>query len=210
MQHPTLILEAVADYELWFWHAHFDLPGALNDINVLHRSDVFDELSSGQGPEVKFTVNGNEYNMGYYLADGIYPSWATLIKGIHAPVGLKHKHFTMMQSAYRKDVERAFGVLQAWYHIVKQSSRLWSHAILCNIMKCCIILHNMTIEDERGQALPQDYEGATHPTYLQGRAAQLIADLIARYRQIRSKETHSSLLDDLVEHVWQHVPQREW
>jgi hypothetical protein len=35
----------------------------------------------GNAPEVHFTVNNNDYNMGYYLADDIYPPWATLISG---------------------------------------------------------------------------------------------------------------------------------
>lgn len=29
---PTVILEAVASYDLWIWHALLGLPGALNDI----------------------------------------------------------------------------------------------------------------------------------------------------------------------------------
>ncbi|KAL6205172.1 hypothetical protein ACLB2K_022434 [Fragaria x ananassa] len=32
---PTIILEAVASYNLWIWHAFFGLPGSHNDINVL-------------------------------------------------------------------------------------------------------------------------------------------------------------------------------
>jgi len=38
---PTLILEAVATEDLRIWHAYFGLPGSHNDINVLHRSNVF-------------------------------------------------------------------------------------------------------------------------------------------------------------------------
>ena len=79
---PTIILEAVAGPNLWIWHAFFGLPGSLNDINVPHRSHVFDDLAAGKGPPVSFSVNGNDYDMGYYLADGIYPDWATLVKGI--------------------------------------------------------------------------------------------------------------------------------
>ena len=41
---PTIILEAVASYDLWIWHAFFGLPGSLNDINILDRSPVFQEL----------------------------------------------------------------------------------------------------------------------------------------------------------------------
>ena len=44
---PKIILEAVASYDLWIWHAFFGLPGSHNDINVLERSSVFTLLSEG-------------------------------------------------------------------------------------------------------------------------------------------------------------------
>jgi hypothetical protein len=52
---------------------------------VLHRSVAFDNLAQGSAPEVHYTVNGNDYIMGYYLADDIYPRWATLISGYSSP-----------------------------------------------------------------------------------------------------------------------------
>ena len=53
--------------------------------------------------------------------------------------------------AYWKDVERAFGVLQARFAIVCGSARFFFPETLQNIMKACIILHNMIIEDERDE-----------------------------------------------------------
>jgi hypothetical protein len=47
----------------------------------------------GQAPWVQFSVNGNEYNTGYYLADGIYPQWAAFIKTISLPQTDKQKLF---------------------------------------------------------------------------------------------------------------------
>jgi hypothetical protein len=67
---PTIVLEAVATYDLWIWHAFFGMPGSHNDINVLDRSPLFADLTSGRAPSVTFTVNGQECDMGYYLADG--------------------------------------------------------------------------------------------------------------------------------------------
>jgi hypothetical protein len=32
---PTIILEAMASQDLWIWHVFFEMPGSLNDINVL-------------------------------------------------------------------------------------------------------------------------------------------------------------------------------
>ncbi|XP_050242112.1 uncharacterized protein LOC126691075 [Quercus robur] len=49
---PTIVLEAVASYDLWIWHAFFGLPGSNNDINVLERSPIFSELEQGRGPAV--------------------------------------------------------------------------------------------------------------------------------------------------------------
>ena len=34
---PTIILEVVASQDLWIWHAFFEPPSTLNDINVLDR-----------------------------------------------------------------------------------------------------------------------------------------------------------------------------
>ena len=90
---PTIILKAVASQDLWIWHAFFGLPGSLNDINVLHRSPVFTLLANGHAPLVNYIINGHEYRMGYYLADGIYPNGSTFVKTIPCPQGLKKKHF---------------------------------------------------------------------------------------------------------------------
>ncbi|WVZ81224.1 hypothetical protein U9M48_028623 [Paspalum notatum var. saurae] len=91
---PTMILEAVAGPDRWIWHCNFGAPGLLNDINVLHRSSLFDDLLTGNAPNVEYTINGKTYNMGYYLGDGIYPNWATIIKGIPIPISDKQKLFT--------------------------------------------------------------------------------------------------------------------
>ena len=109
----TIILEAVADHETWIWHAFFGMPGSCNDINVLQRSPLFAKLANGESPPVEFQANNRTYNMGYYLADGIYPKWATFLKPVVAPQGKKEVDFHSTQAAVRKDVERAFGILQA-------------------------------------------------------------------------------------------------
>ncbi|XP_010421049.1 PREDICTED: uncharacterized protein LOC104706547 [Camelina sativa] len=110
---PTIVLEAVASQDLWIWHAFFGPPGTLNDINVLDCSPVFDDILEGRAPRVSYVVNGHQYEMAYYLTDGIYPKWATFIQSITLPCGRKAKLFAQCQEACRKDVERAFGVLQA-------------------------------------------------------------------------------------------------
>ncbi|XP_020272717.1 uncharacterized protein LOC109847898 [Asparagus officinalis] len=119
----TIILEAVADYDLWIWHAYFGMPGTNNDINVLESSNLFSNLAQCIAPLAHYVIQGKEYNMGYYLADGIYPKWATIVQTIQQPQGRKKKYFAMKQEACRKDVQRAFGVLQSRFAIVAGSAR---------------------------------------------------------------------------------------
>jgi hypothetical protein len=81
------------------------------------------KLAEGEALEVNYTINGYNYTMGYYLAHGIYPQWATFVKTIRRPRDNKAKYFTAAQEAIRKDVERDFGVLQARFAIVRLLTR---------------------------------------------------------------------------------------
>ena len=51
---PTIILEIMALYDLWIWHAFFGLRGSHNDINVLEQFSVFSELVEGCAPLVNY------------------------------------------------------------------------------------------------------------------------------------------------------------
>ncbi|XP_062224426.1 uncharacterized protein LOC133922928 [Phragmites australis] len=201
---PTIILEAVASQDLWIWHAFFGMPGSLNDINVLHRSHLLNNLAAGVAPQVQYSINGHAYTMGYYLADGIYPEWATFVKPIPCPVGRKRQHFVVQQAALRKDVERAFGVLQARFPIVRGATRIWDEETLHNIMTACIIMHNMIIEDERPDGdVEHVYDGAGVPVEPSRNLTPTLEAFAHRYGMITSRHGHHQLHDDLVEHLWQ-------
>ncbi|GJX36696.1 zinc finger, CCHC-type containing protein [Tanacetum coccineum] len=113
-KYPIIMLEAVADQRLWIWHAYFGVPGENNDLNVLYGSPLFDDELADTAPECPFVVNGHTYRKGYYLADGIYPAWSTFVKTFPVARDEKSLKFKRVQEAARKDIERAFGVLQGF------------------------------------------------------------------------------------------------
>jgi hypothetical protein len=203
---PTIILEAVASKDLWIWHAFFGMPGSHNDINVLQRSPLFARLAEGQAPEVNYTINGHDYIMGYYLADGIYPSWATFIKTIPEPQGNKKKYFALAQESCRKDVERAFGVLQARFAIVRGPARFWDDDTLSLIMRACVIMHNMIIEDERDEEDDFNYDVVGENVKISHDSTPELEEFIQNYKNIKDQQIHMQLKDDLGEHLWQNHP----
>ena len=73
---------------------------------------------------------------------------STFVKTIPSSRGHKNKLFAKAQKANRKNVERAFGVLQARFAIVHGPARFFHSETLQDIMKACVILHNMIVEDE--------------------------------------------------------------
>ena len=203
---PTIILEAVASYDLWIWHAFFGLPGSLNDINVLDRSPVFQELYDDRVPKCEYVVNGHQYNIGYYLSDGIYPKWATFVKTIPLPQGPKRKLFAERQESVRKDVERAFGVLQARFAIVRGPARLMDQNEIGTIMRACVILHNMIVEDERDNyELAFDYDvvdGTVPEPLVNHNHHPCYETYFQRSCEVRNSATHAALQADLVEEIW--------
>ena len=166
------------------------MPGSLNDINVVNRSPLMDKIANGDLPPIQFVANGHTYNYGYYLADAIYPRWQTFVKPLTAPQGKKNLDFHNAQAAARKDVERDFGILQAQFAIVRGPARFWDQKILWYIMHACVIMHNMIIENERGQDLDySQYELLGHPVRVR-RSAARVTRFVASYHAIRRAETH--------------------
>jgi hypothetical protein len=70
-------------------------------------------LALHEGPVVEFEANSHKYNYGYILANIIYPRWQIFVKLVIQPKGKKQIQFHNVQAAARKDMERAFGILQA-------------------------------------------------------------------------------------------------
>ena len=205
---PTIVLEAVASQDLWIWNAFFGLPGTLNDINVLDRSPVFDDILQGRAPKVNFKVNNHTYHMAYYLTDGIYPHWATFIQSIPLPQGPKAVRFAERQEATRKDVERAFGVLQSRFAIVKNPALQWDKEKIGRIMRCCVILYNMIVENERdgyNQIDTSEFESgeSSRSSQVRRRESLNVHNFLGIRTELRNSDKHNRLKADLIENIWQ-------
>ncbi|WVZ74210.1 hypothetical protein U9M48_022422 [Paspalum notatum var. saurae] len=183
------------------WRGQFTGRGSCNDINVLHRSPVFSAYLQGQATPVSFAVNENTYNMGYYLADGIYPEWPSFVKTVRHPMDAKTKHFAKCQEGARKDIERAFGVLQARWAVLRGPAYGWDRANLSDIMKACIIMHNMIVEDEGPSARNTNFEGIGELA-VPYRSSQERRDYIEAHHTLRNKTLHQQLQYNLIEHQW--------
>ncbi|KAH7537547.1 hypothetical protein FEM48_Zijuj03G0104600 [Ziziphus jujuba var. spinosa] len=145
--------------------------------------------------------------MGYYLSDRIYPEYATLIQTISEPSSIKEKLFTRYQDTVRKDVKRAFRVLQSRWNIVKGPARMWNVRDLGKIMKTCIILHSMIIESEHSQGInPKSWQPhrdeKVEDIHLEHDYTFLISTMINRMKQVQDKRVHKNLKIDLINHLW--------
>jgi hypothetical protein len=137
--------------------------------------------------------------------DDIYPRWATFVKTIIGVVpGVKKSWFAKCQEACRKDVERAFGVLQARFAIVRFPAITWSKTQMSETMNACVIMHNMIIESEPEHPVynPEPYHRQGPLANVDHQVPAAFAAFLAMRQEIRDTNTHSQLQDDLVEHLW--------
>uniref|UniRef100_A0A0D3C9X9 DDE Tnp4 domain-containing protein n=1 Tax=Brassica oleracea var. oleracea TaxID=109376 RepID=A0A0D3C9X9_BRAOL len=123
--------------------------GTLNDINVLDRSPVFDDIIKGQALQVTFYVNGRD--------------------------------------------------------------TFWDKRKIGKIIRACIILHNMIVEDERDGYTQYDVSefqqgedtGSSHVDLTFSTDIPTnIGNMMGVRTRIRDKHMHEQLKADLVEHVW--------
>lgn len=61
------------------------MAGSNNDISILMSSNLFSKLAQDTALPANYTTMEKEYNMGYYLVDGIYPKWSTIVQTISDP-----------------------------------------------------------------------------------------------------------------------------
>ncbi|CAL2263859.1 unnamed protein product [Prunus armeniaca] len=131
--------------------------------------------------------------------------------------GRKKKLFSRKQEAYRRDVERAFGILQSRFAILRGPARFWHQEDLERIMNVCIILHNIIVEDERDEYASDDDDdddatsmGPT-PSYYDPadvleievrRDAAPLGAYLSRRRIMRDEIRHHALRNDLINHLW--------
>ena len=145
----SVVMEAVASKDLYFWHAFVGVPGSCNDINCLDRSPFALNYLQSRAKDFPFLVNGKQYHGAYFLADDIYPPHSYFMKTVPIPNGINECNFAKEQESVRKDVERAFGILQTRFWIVCNAARTHKLENLIETWRACVILHNMIFRDEQ-------------------------------------------------------------
>ncbi|OWZ16390.1 hypothetical protein PHMEG_0009833 [Phytophthora megakarya] len=211
---PSIVLEAVADYRLWIWRFYFGAAGSNNDINILDSSPLVNKFILQQNIcDHTYTVAGKQFEQLYYLVDGIYPQFSCFVPTISQPETPKEKYFAKQQEAARKDVERTFGVLQKRFHILKKPSQVWYAEDMLSVMKACVILHNMIVEDEWAveglENLPEEKTHVLTTTRVRNNGVRAdeeqinVREFIARRHLIRSERNHVILKQALVDHLWE-------
>jgi hypothetical protein len=101
-------------------------------------------------------------------------------------------------------VDCAFDLLKKMFNILAISGRSYSQRTLALIMRACIILHNMIIDDERDDDYDDNYYTVTFivalPITYEAPASLTI--ILQRKTHLTSKLIFLNLQSDLIEHVW--------
>nr|GEU74432.1 ribonuclease H-like domain-containing protein [Tanacetum cinerariifolium] len=120
---PFVLLEVISSQDLRIWHVFFGVSRMNNDVNILRKSPIFNDLKAGKALDVSFEANEVTYKREYYLTDEIYSKWFVLIKSMSNLWANDHKRimYKMKHEASRNDVKRYFGVLKKKWAILKHT-----------------------------------------------------------------------------------------
>jgi hypothetical protein len=126
------------------------------------------------------------------------------VKGVPVPQQEKHQFFSMKQASVRKNVKCAFDLLKKMFNILAIPDRSYSQCILDLIMRACIILHNMIIDDERDDGYNNNYHTFTSvgPTTVTYEAPVSVTTVLQREEHLTYGLIFLNLQSDLIEYVW--------
>ena len=129
----------------------FGFPGNMNDLNVLSVSPRFADILADRYPtySVQYSIGGEDLDLPYYLADGIYPPWIVFIHSISITKSRKEQKYKRLHGSVRKGIERVFGVLFKRFGVLARLSRLWYSNSMYLIFKTCVIIHKMLVNERK-------------------------------------------------------------
>ncbi|XP_057793144.1 uncharacterized protein LOC131009752 [Salvia miltiorrhiza] len=120
----------------------------------------------------------------------------------------KDVRFKKMQNATQKDVQQVFGLLPAWWGVIRGATRPLYIEHLREIMMASIIMHNMIMENEGECALNWRDADLGNGAYSSGLSdahrslAPSFKDYLARNSILRDRRMATQLQQDLIEHIW--------
>ncbi|XP_047943059.1 uncharacterized protein LOC125189875 [Salvia hispanica] len=170
----------------WHWRSH-RFPGMLGSIDCMHWQSGRTAQPRGEASSLPAT------------------------KTIRCPIGDSRKYFARAQESARKDVERAFGVLQSRFALVKGPTRFFYQRDIADIMYACIIMHNMIIDDEHEGVLnvtnDTSVASSSHGVSTEFESARRGVpynehERFKAFMDIHQKEAHRALQHDMIEELW--------
>jgi len=156
-EHSSLVLEAVADYNTWFWHSFFGTPGTNNDINTWDQSPLLRSMLDGthEGLDFDFTAGKESFSKLWHMVDGIYPEISRFVKTVLVPLNKFQSSCAAWQEGSRKMIERAFGILQRKFQFLCRPVEIFYREDIADVVDTCLILHNMMVEARMEREEPE-------------------------------------------------------
>ncbi|GJR90869.1 putative nuclease HARBI1 isoform X2 [Tanacetum coccineum] len=109
------------------------------------------------------------------------------------------------QESARKDVERAFGVLQGRWGLIQQPARAYEVNTLRRIMYAGIIMHNMILEDQNMSVVDFKHVYSNPARSMQTMWIDRCETQRRKAKELRDRDTHISLQQNLMNHIWREV-----
>lgn len=113
----------------------------MNDLNILDCSQLF---WPKQKPKLMIAKRFIDWFC--WVADGIYPLFRIFLETILFLTTGMEETFARAQEAFQKGVKRTFGVLFSRWQILSNPSPLWHRSDMNDVVRACIIVHNMFVE----------------------------------------------------------------
>uniref|UniRef100_A0A0D3BVE3 DDE Tnp4 domain-containing protein n=1 Tax=Brassica oleracea var. oleracea TaxID=109376 RepID=A0A0D3BVE3_BRAOL len=209
---PTIVLEEVASQDLWIWHAFFGPPGTLNDLNVLDRSPFFMtfwkvELQGSGTSSTDTSMIWRTTSPTVYIQSGLPLSNPSLFLKVQRTCYLQNikKPPEKMSSVHLESCKLVLQLLET------RPALLWDKAKIGQIMRACIILHNMIVEDERdgytqynttefeeGETSRSSQVDMSYSTEMPSN----LGNMLGIRNHLRERRIHDQLKIDLIENVW--------